>query len=53
MGFTPDELAQFKRGAKARIVIVPASAPDAEVVLEISLSGFTAGFDAISAPPAE
>lgn len=53
MGFTPDELAQFKRGAKARIIIVPASAPDAEVVLEISLSGFTAGFDAISAPPAE
>ena len=53
MGFTADELAQFKRGAAARIIIVPASAPDAEVVLNVSLSGFTAGFDALSAPPAE
>ena len=53
MGFTADELAQFKRGANAQIVIVPATAPDAEVVLSISLSGFTAGFDALSAPPTE
>ena len=53
MGFTADELAQFKRGVAAQIVIVPASAPDAEVVLTVSLSGFTAGFDALSAPPAE
>ncbi len=53
MGFTADELAQFKRGAAAQIIIVPASAPDAEVVLNVSLSGFTAGFDAISPPLAE
>ena len=53
MGFTPDELEQFKRGANARIIIVPANAPDAEVVLEISLSGFTAGFETLSALPAE
>jgi len=53
MGFTPDELAQFKRGASAQIVIVPASAPDSEVVLTVSLSGFTAGFDVLSDPHVE
>jgi len=54
MGFTVEELALFKRGAAAQIVIVPASAPNTEVVLGISLSGFTAGFDALSTtPPAE
>ncbi|MGI9395178.1 MAG: invasion associated locus B family protein [Boseongicola sp.] len=50
MGFTADELAQFKRGAAAQILIVPAGAPDAEVVLSISLAGFTAGFDALGTP---
>ena len=53
MGFTAEDLDQFKRGAQARIVIVPVAAPDAEVVLAISLTGFTAGFDALSEPPAE
>ncbi|MGI9391872.1 MAG: invasion associated locus B family protein [Boseongicola sp.] len=47
MGFTADEVAEFKRGAAAQILIVPAGAPEAEVVLEISLAGFTAGFDAL------
>lgn len=53
MGFTADELAQFKRGANAQIVIVPATAPNTEVVLKISLAGFTAGFEALSEPAAE
>ncbi len=53
MGFTAEDVDQFKRGVRAQIVIVPLAAPDAEVVLAISLAGFTAGFDALSAPRAE
>lgn len=49
MGFTPDDIALFKRGAKAQIQIVPVSAPTNSVTVEASLAGFTAGFDALSA----
>lgn len=45
VGFTADEVNQFKRGARANLRIVPAAAPDQEVVLDISLIGFTAGYD--------
>lgn len=45
IGFTDDEVAQFKRGASATLRMVPAAAPDEEVLLNISLSGFTDGFD--------
>ncbi|WP_210528291.1 invasion associated locus B family protein [Rubellimicrobium arenae] len=51
VGFTAEELAQFKRGNSAQLSIVPAAAPDQTVDLTISLSGFTAGFDASSVPP--
>ncbi|NSX55352.1 invasion associated locus B family protein [Parasulfitobacter algicola] len=37
----------FKRGGQARIRIVPALAPDQNVVLTVSLNGFTAAFDAL------
>ena len=55
IGFTADEVAQFKKGAKAVMSIVPAAAPDQKVTLDISLKGFTAGFDAVkaTAPKAE
>jgi invasion protein IalB len=49
IGFTQAEIDQMKRGTEARMRLVPASAPDQEVVLTISLSGFTAGFDAAPA----
>ncbi len=49
VGFTAEEVAQFKKGASAVITIVPAIAPDQKVVLNASLKGFTAGFDAVSA----
>lgn len=49
VGFTAEEVAQLKKGAKASIIIVPVAAPDKEVVLDVSLSGFTAGFDAVAA----
>ena len=46
VGFTAEDVNLFRRGANATIRIVPAAAPDAEVVLDISLSGFTAAFEA-------
>lgn len=53
VGFTADEVAQFKAGAGASMRIVPAAAPDQEVLLNISLVGFTAGYDGTATPPAE
>lgn len=47
VGFTADEIAQFKRGNNAIIKMVPAAAPDETVELTVSLSGFTAGFDGL------
>lgn len=49
VGFTGAEVAQFKKGAKAVMTIVPAGAPEQKVNLDISLKGFTAGFDAVKA----
>ena len=50
VGFTAAEVAQFKAGAEASMRIVPAAAPDQEVVLKISLVGFTAGYDGTGVP---
>jgi len=47
VGFTAAEMEAMKKGAKAVVTIVPAAAPDQQVVLEASLKGFTAGFDAV------
>lgn len=49
LGFTAEEIAAMQKGAVAKVTIVPAAAPDKEVVLAISLKGFTAGFDAVKA----
>lgn len=48
VGLIADELAAMKKGAKAEVSIVPAVAPDKIVTLEVSLKGFTAGFEAVS-----
>ncbi|MCP1166929.1 invasion associated locus B family protein, partial [Limimaricola sp. ASW11-118] len=48
-GLSDAQLAAFKRGRAGELRIVPAAAPDREVKLEMSLTGFTAGFDAVSA----
>ena len=45
IGFTQPEIDEFKRGIQATVRIVPAAAPTQEVVLAVSLSGFTAGYD--------
>lgn len=50
VGFTAEEIEAFKRGSFANLTIVPAAAPDQKVVLKISLSGFTAGYDSLPVP---
>jgi invasion protein IalB len=49
IGLTEEDIAQFKRGKTAQMVLVPAQAPDQIVRIDVSLSGFTAGFEAVSA----
>ncbi|NDR58224.1 invasion associated locus B family protein [Aliiruegeria sabulilitoris] len=46
--FAPDAVTAFKRGAKAEAIIVPLRAPDQQVNLTMSLSGFTAGYDKLA-----
>lgn len=53
IGLTAEDIAAFKRGSTARVRIVPARAPDQQVILSASLSGFTAGFDALAAVASE
>ncbi|SMY07509.1 invasion associated locus B family protein [Flavimaricola marinus] len=50
-GLSPEQVAQFKRGAQGTLTIVPAAAPDQRINLRMSLTGFTAGFDATQTPP--
>jgi invasion protein IalB len=47
IGFTQADVNAFKRGNKAIVTIVPAPAPDQKIELELSLKGFTAGYDAV------
>jgi invasion protein IalB len=49
VGFTQAEVDEFKRGVQATVRIVPAAAPTQEVVLAVSLTGFTAGYDSVPA----
>ena len=50
IGFRASEIEEFKRGSTAVLRLVPAAAPDQQVVLSVSLAGFTAGFDALASP---
>ena len=49
IGVTDEELGLFRAGSSAQITIVPAAAPDETVDLSLSLSGFTAGYNALLA----
>ena len=49
IGFTAEEVAQLKAGAGGVMTIVPAVAPDQKVDLALSLKGFTAGYEAVTA----
>jgi invasion protein IalB len=49
VGFTEAEVNSFRRGNKATFVIVPAMLPDEQVEITMSLTGFTAGYEAVTA----
>lgn len=49
IGLTAEGINGFKRGSSAQLSIVPVAAPDKRVTLNLSLSGFTAGYDAVIA----
>lgn len=48
VGFTQADVDAFKAGAAGSMTLVPAAAPDQKVNLTISLSGFTAGMNALN-----
>ncbi|MGR3539985.1 MAG: invasion associated locus B family protein [Hasllibacter sp.] len=48
IGFREQEIAAMRRGSEATIVINPVAAPETDVELTVSLSGFTAGFASLS-----
>jgi invasion protein IalB len=47
VGFTKEEVEGFKKGSIARISVVPVADPNRTVDVDISLKGFTAGYDAV------
>lgn len=53
IGFTAAEVEAFKAGSQATVSIVPAAAPDQQVNLAMSLSGFTKSFDELTQPVAQ
>lgn len=48
VGFTPEDVAAFRRGNVANVTIVPALAPDQRVTVAMSLTGFTAAYEDIA-----
>ena len=48
VGFTAQEVDQFRRGNAATITIYPIQAPDTPVTVRVSLAGFTAGYARIT-----
>ncbi len=49
LGFTPAEIEAMKKGNKMTATIVPFVAQDQRINLDISLKGFTKGYDAVNA----
>ncbi len=47
IGLTKEDLDAYRKGSVAKLRIVPARAPDQNVILTASLKGFTAGFQAL------
>ena len=48
VGFTAEDINRFKAGAAAKVTVIPALAPDQQVTVNMSLSGFTAAYDNVS-----
>lgn len=53
IGYSAADIDRFKRGRSAKMSIVPLVAPDQRISLTVSLTGFTAGYDALAALIAE
>ncbi len=53
IGFTATDVAELKKGNEAKLVIVPAAAPDQQVNIKVSLTGVTAAIDALPMVPNE
>ncbi|MGV6847808.1 MAG: invasion associated locus B family protein [Marinibacterium sp.] len=51
VGLTQEDVDAFKRGRTAKVSLVPAAAPNQVIALQMSLSGFTAGFEALEPLP--
>lgn len=49
VGFTAQDIDALKKGAVAKVLLRPAPAPDEIVTLDMSLKGFTAGYDSLLA----
>lgn len=49
IGFSNGDIAAFKRGANAKVTVVPVAAPDQKVTVTLSLTGFTDGYAALEA----
>lgn len=45
IGLTEEDIASYKRGREAVLTIVPMAAPDQQVTVTLSLTGFTAAID--------
>lgn len=53
IGLRAAEIDEFKRGSKATIAIVPFVAPNQQVVVDMSLKGFTAAYDKVMPTPGQ
>jgi invasion protein IalB len=53
VGFTAEDIVSFRRGREAQLAIRPVAAPDQTVALSVSLTGFTAGYEAVASANAE
>lgn len=51
IGLTQADIDAFKTGSTVTLRLVAAAAPDEEVLLTMSLAGFTAGFDTLAVIP--
>ena len=47
LGLSNADVAKFRGGIVANLVVVPVVAPDQKLGLKVSLSGFTAGYKAL------
>jgi invasion protein IalB len=51
IGFTAADVAEMKKGNTAKLMIVPAVAPDKQVDIKVSLAGVTAAIEALPKVP--